>query len=53
MTNISIIKINATIVDYNESYKTVKVKIGGYSENNTDKTEKYIRVKYKDIETIK
>ena len=40
-------KITATIVDYDESANTVKLKIRGLSEDNL--AEKYIRMKCKKL----
>ena len=45
-----IVKIDATIVDYNEGTKTVKLKIKGLQEDNHTPTEKYIRMRYVDCE---
>lgn len=44
-----IVKITATVVDFNEGQKTVKLKIKGISEDNHTSTEKYIRMKYEDL----
>ena len=39
------VKIEATIVDYNEGAKTVKIRIEGLQEDNYTPAERYIRVK--------
>lgn len=44
------VKIKATVVDYNEGAKTVKLKIEGFQENNYTPTESYIRMQYEDCE---
>lgn len=43
------VKIKATVVDFNDGYKTVKLRIEGLSEDNRTPTERYIRMKYEDI----
>ena len=45
-------KITATIVDFKESQKTVKLRITGLSEDNHTPTEKYIRMKYENIQSV-
>ncbi len=44
------VKIEATVVDYNESAKTVKLKIEGLQEDNYSPAERYIRMQYADCE---
>lgn len=39
------VKIEATIVDYNEGAKTVKIRIEGLQEDNYTPAERYIRIK--------
>lgn len=46
------VKIEAIVVDYNASAKTVKLKIKGLQEDNYTQTEKYIRVKSGNFEKI-
>ena len=46
------VKIEATIVDYNEGAKTVKIRIEGLQEDGYTSTERYIRVKYGNFEKI-
>ena len=43
------VKINATVVDFNEGTETVKLRIKGLQEDNCTPTEKYIRMKYEDL----
>ena len=43
------VKIKATVVDFNDGHKTVKLRIEGLSEDNRTHTERYIRMKYDDI----
>lgn len=45
-------KITSTIVDFNESQKTVKLRITGLSEDNHTPTEKYIRMKCENIQSV-
>lgn len=47
-----VVKITSTIVDFNDSQKTVKLRITGLSEDNHTSTEKYIRMKYENIQSI-
>lgn len=44
------VKIEATVVDYNEGAKTVKLKIEGLQEDNYSPAERYIRMQYADCE---
>lgn len=46
------VKIKATIVDYNQTAKTVKIRIEGLQEDNYTPTERYIRVKSGNFEKI-
>lgn len=46
------ITIQATIVDYNECCQTVKLKIEGLEEDNRTPTERYVRMKYNDIQSL-
>lgn len=46
------VKIKATIVDYNQAEKTVKIRIEGLQEDNYTPTERYIRVKSGNFEKI-
>lgn len=46
------VKIEATIVDYNEGAKTVKIRIEGLQEDGYTSTERYIRVKSENFEKI-
>ena len=46
------VKIEATIVDYNEGAKTVKIRIEGLQEDNYTPAEKYIRVTSGNFEKI-
>lgn len=51
--NVSIddkVTIEATVVDYNEGSKTVKLKIEGFQEDNYTPAERYIRMRYADCE---
>lgn len=45
-----IVKIEATVVDYNEGANTVKLKIEGLQEDNYTQAERYIRMQYADCE---
>ena len=47
------VKIKATVVDFNESYKTVKLRIEGLSEDNRIPTERYIRMNDDTLSNIK
>ena len=44
------VKIEATVVDYNEGSKTVKLKIGGFQEDNYTPAE---RIFVCDMQTVK
>ena len=44
------VKIEATVVDYNEGTKTMKLRIEGFQEDNHTPTERYIRMRYTDCE---
>ena len=46
------VKIEATIDDYNEGAKTVKIRIEGLQDDNHTSTERYIRVKSENFEKI-
>ena len=46
------VKIEATIVDYNEGAKTIKIRIEGLQEDGYTSTERYIRVKSENFEKI-
>lgn len=42
------VKIEATVVDYNEGAKTVKIRIEGLEDDNYTQAERYIRMPYAD-----
>lgn len=44
------VNVKAFVVDYNEGCRIVKVRIQGLAEDNLTPTEKYIRVKYEDLQ---
>lgn len=44
------VKIEATVVDYNEGTKTVKLRIEGLQEDNYTPAERYIRMQYANCE---
>lgn len=44
------VKIEATVVDYNEGAKTVKLRIEGLQEDNYTPAERYIRMQNADCE---
>ena len=48
-----IVEIKASIVDYNERSKKVKVRITGYEEDKRNFAERYIWLDYNDINPIK
>lgn len=46
------VDIKATVVDYNEVSKKVKVRIKGFSEDKYSNAERYIWIDYDDIQKI-
>lgn len=44
------VNIAATVVDYNEGYNKVKVKIDGFAEDKSSEAERYVWVNYGDIQ---
>lgn len=45
------VKISATVVDFNEGCKTVKLMIKGLSEDNHTSTDRYIRMKNENVQS--
>ena len=46
------VKIEATVVGYNEGAKIVKLRIEGLQEDNCTPAERYIRMQYADCEKM-